>query len=219
MSEAQKRHSSPNLDESGQHKRHKRHRSPGAGQSENPDIEELKSELFKVIEDLEVVRNQVNKIDKRVQRNEAHSRQRNIRFYLRAQDAKTKVQGMEKKERGALYDIFHKGLKIEESRAKQIIGSVDLIHWTPDGALIVAFCKRGDVGQLKAGRKHLKDYKLFGKPISMEDDLTKEDQEIKKKCVGKFKEMKTDKEKNKNPKIYSFNKIVANDTVKYYYEW
>ncbi len=216
MPETHKRPGSPNLDERGQHKRP---RSQGSGQSENRDIEELKGELFKVKAELEVVRNQVNKIDNRVQRNEAHSRQRNIRFYLRAQDAKTKVQGMEKKERGALYDIFHKGLKIEESRAKQIIGSVDLLHWTPDGALIVAFCKRGDVGQLKAGRKHLKDYKLFGKPISMEDDLTKEDQETKKKCVGKFKEMKTDKEKYKNPKIYSFNKIVANDTVKYYYEW
>ncbi len=199
-----KRPNSPNLDEAGPRKRH-RSRSGQFGDQDIEDIEELKNELIKGKDDLEVVRNRVNKIDTRVQRNEAHSRQRNIRFYLRAQ--------------GALYDIFHKGLKIEEGRVKQIIGSVDLIHWTPDGALIVAFCKRGDVSQLKAGRKHLKDYKLFGKPISMEDDLTKEDQETKKKCVVKFKEMKAEKDKFKNPKIYSFNKIVANDTVKYYYEW
>ncbi len=212
-----KRPNSPNQDEDEGGPR-KRHRSQGSGPFEE-DIEELKQELIKVKGDLEVVRNRVNNINTRVQRNEAHSRQRNIRFYLRAQGAKAKVQAMEKKERGALYDIFHKGLKIEEGRVKQIIGSVDLIHWTPDGALIVAFCKRGDVSQLKAGRKHLKDYKLFGKPISMEDDLTKEDQETKKKCVVKFKEMKAEKDKFKNPKIYSFNKIVANDTVKYYYEW
>ncbi|MCP4978371.1 MAG: hypothetical protein GY931_19670, partial [Maribacter sp.] len=145
-------------------------------------------EKFKSVEyELGDLKRRVTATEKRVERNESHSRQKNIRFYrIDKEKASKETNGI----RGTLEHILIDGLKIEKGRAKSILNFVDKMHWTTDKALIVGFCKRSDIAQIKAARKNLKDYKIYGQSISMEDDLTREDQEVKKKCITKLKAMK-----------------------------
>lgn len=68
-------------------------------------------------------------------------------------------------------------------------------------------------------RRNLKGYEPHGKPISLGDDLTRKQQKIRKKCRAKFEAMKKKPQKFQAVKMYSYCKIVANDTVKPYDQW
>ncbi len=158
----------------------------------------------------------LDKVEKRVQQNEAHSRQRNLRFY--GLDY-AKVQEEKDKERGIISRILEQGLKIQASRAKSIMNFIDIEHWTDSNkALIVAFSRRNDIKLMKKNRKNLATFKPYGKAVSMEDDLIKEHQEIKKNCLSKIKELKRDNAR-KNVKMVTYNKIAVGGTVKLWNEW
>ncbi|MCP4978368.1 MAG: hypothetical protein GY931_19655 [Maribacter sp.] len=201
----------------------KRQRTDSDNEDNRAERSNLESEIGDIQEKIKSVECELGDLkrratatEKRVERNESHSRQKNIRFYrIDKEKAMKETNGI----RGTFEHILIDGLKIEKGRAKSILNFVDKMHWTTDKALIVGFCKRSDIAQIKAARKNLKDYKIYGQSISMEDDLTREDQEIKKKCITKLKAMKGQPQKYKDPKIFAFNKIVCDGTIKVYDQW
>lgn len=163
------------------------------------------------------MKKKLDQVEKRVFDNESHSRQRNLRIYGFNKEEVKKLgdDGLKK----TILDFFITGLQIPSDKVNQIMSLVDTYHWTIDGAIIIAFCRRDDKAYVRSMRKNLKDYKPNGKPISMGDDLTTVQQAIRKECQAKFKAMKEQPEKFKDVKHFSYNKIVANGVVKLYSEW
>ncbi len=155
---------------------------------------------------------------KQINRNEANSRQRNLRFYGFDKD---KVETLDQKERSIFKSFLKDGLQLADSKINSIMANIDIIHWVEQGkCLIVAFCRRADISFMKSQRKKLENYKPHGKLISMEDDLTKDQQETKKKCtLPKLHDMKSKKDQYKNVHYHSWNKIAANGVVKTYDKW
>ncbi len=190
-----------------------------ANTSESANISELEA-LRNRVRELESKQSKteerLSKAEKRIQRNESHSRQRNICIW--GLDKK-KVLDAEGKERGTFKEIMVKGLKVSETRAKQILNYIDTMHFTPDNALIIAFARRDDLQYLRSRRANLKDFKIHGKSISFADDLVPEHQLIHKECVAKYKAMKAQPEKYKTVRMFSYNKIAANQEVKIYTDW
>lgn len=197
----------------------KRRRISGAEEDASV-LEQLEIRVEKLEKDNEELKNRVEKAEKRIARNEAHSRQRNLRIYKLP---KADVDKMKDGIYGALREILEKGLKINKQRVGSIMSNVDIAHWTNDGALIIAFCRRADLKFIRSQRGNLKSWKFRGSEISMEDDLTREDLVVKKECREKLKEMKKDPTKYKDPKIFSFNQISCGTgttkVVKLFSEW
>ncbi len=160
---------------------------------------------------------EIQQMQTRVQRNEAHSRSRNLRFYG---FDKAKVQATEFKERGAIKSIMTDGLKLtDKNRINSVMANLDIVHWTDHGkCLIVAFVRRSDMSLFKSNRKNLSGWKPHGKSISMEDDLIVEHRNIKKKCVAALKEMQK-KPEHKDAKLYNYKSIKSKGTVKDYDKW
>ena len=184
------------------------------------DQEEMKKAQQELKADNLQLQDRVEKAEKRIARNEAHSRQRNLRIYKLP---KAEVDKMKDGVYGALREILEKGLKINKQKVGSIMSNVDIAHWTTDEAIIVAFCRRSDLKFIRSQRGNLKDYKFRGSQISLEDDLTREDLVVKRECREKLKEMKKDPAKYKEPKIFSFNQISCGSgtakKVKHYSEW
>ncbi len=157
----------------------------------------------------------IDKVHSRQVRLEAHSRQKNQRFFG---FDKSKIDAG--KERDVFKNLLEKGFKVNDSkRVNGIMANLDVIHWTDNSkCLIVAFCRRNDIHFLKGQRKNLKGFKPHGSEISMEDDLPLEHQALKKHCLTKLHDMKR-QEKFADAKYHSYNKIRVGTVVKDYDKW
>ncbi len=176
----------------------------------NRELEKVKSDMAIMRNDITTMGNKLNMVEQRVIRNEAHSRSRNIRIY-----GLTKPTDRQADLKPIFKEVLSAGLKLSPEIVQNILNSVDLLHFTDDAALMVAFCKRSDRGLVLKHCKNLADYKPYGKSISFNVDLTKEAYTEKKNRDKKFSDYKATNQ-GANIKKISFDKIMLDGEILHY---
>ncbi len=114
----------------------------------------------------------VQKLETRVESQEHHSRQLNLRVYgYKAKDE----MGAFRDAKPLFAQLLTDGLKIPQAQAERIHPT--RIHWAGKGAyMIIAFDSATNLSLVKSKRTELANYKPDGSSISLRDDFTLQQQ-------------------------------------------